>query len=136
MGFGLGILMHILLDLIAWFNGVALLWPIHFELNFWSGFTVPPALQILLDTGEFLAFGLFFALLSSLANRHQTDQARLGSLRIWMYVQFGLFLLFTFLFFFMPTLPLLYTIYGALYLVSLIAAMIITVQMQKTVEAV
>lgn len=136
MGFGLGILMHILLDLVAWFNGVEPLWPIHYELNFWRGFTVPPALQILLDTGEFLAFGLFFALLSSLANRHQTDQARLGSLRIWMYVQFGLFVLFTFLFFFVPTFPLLYTIFGALYLVSLIAAMIITVQMQKTVEAV
>jgi membrane-bound metal-dependent hydrolase YbcI (DUF457 family) len=136
MGFGLGILMHILLDLVVWFNGVELLWPIHYELNFWSGFTIPPALQILLDTGEFLAFGLFFALLSSVANKHNTDQSRLGSLRIWMYVQFGLFVLFTLLFFFVPTLPLLYTIFGALYLVSLIAAMIITIQMQKTVESV
>src|SRR5262245_28466472 len=112
MGFGMGMLMHVLLDLLAWFNGVELLWPILYEVNFWSWFTAPAWLAILLDTGEFLAFGLFFALLGSLANRHQTDQGRLGSLRIWTYVQFGLFALFTFLLFFMPTLPLWYTIFG------------------------
>jgi len=47
MGFGAGILMHILVDLVAWFNGVELLWPIKYELNFWSWFTVPAWLQVL-----------------------------------------------------------------------------------------
>jgi membrane-bound metal-dependent hydrolase YbcI (DUF457 family) len=135
MGFGAGILMHILVDLIAWFNGVELLWPIRYELNFWSWFTVPGWLQVLLDTGEFLAFGLFFALLISLARRQDTDRERQGSLRVWIYVQYGLFVLFTFLFYLMPTLPLLYTIFGALYLVSLIAAMVITVRVRNTVES-
>ena len=136
LGFGIGILMHILVDLVAWFNGVELLWPIKYEVNFWSWFTVPGWLQILLDTGEFLAFGLFFALLGSLARKYNTDTVRTSSLRTWMVVQFILFALFTVLFFFMPALPLLYTIFGALYLVSLIAAIVITIQMRNTVETV
>jgi membrane-bound metal-dependent hydrolase YbcI (DUF457 family) len=28
LGLGIGILMHILLDLLVWFNGVEILWPI------------------------------------------------------------------------------------------------------------
>ena len=134
MGLGIGILMHILLDLVAWFNGVQLLWPLSYELNFWSGFEVPGWLQIFLDTGEFLAFGLYFVLLGTLARRNNTDAERQPSLRTWAYAQFILFALFTFLFIFMPALPLLYTIFGALYLVSLIAAMTITVRLRKTVE--
>jgi membrane-bound metal-dependent hydrolase YbcI (DUF457 family) len=134
LGFGIGILMHILLDLVAWFNGVELLWPIRYELNFWSWFTMPAWLKIFMDTGEFLAFGLFFSLLGSLAHRNKTDDARLSTLRAWAYVQFSLFALFTFLFFFMPGVPLLYTIFGALYLISSIAAIVLTIQMRKTVE--
>jgi hypothetical protein len=136
-GFGIGVLMHILLDLALWFNGVPLLWPLNTtELNFWSWFVKPAWLQILLDTGEFLAFGLFFLLLAWLARKHNTDTARIPALRNWAYIQFGLFAVFTFLFFFMSTIPLLYTIFGALYLVSLIAAMILTIQMAKTVETI
>jgi membrane-bound metal-dependent hydrolase YbcI (DUF457 family) len=134
VGFGAGILMHILVDLIAWFNGVELLWPIRYELNFWSWFTVPAWLQVFLDTGEFLAFGLFFVLLNSLARRYDTDSGRLSGLRVWTYVEFLLFAVFTLLFFFAPTIPLLHTIFGVLYLVSLIAAMLIVIRMQKTVE--
>lgn len=136
MGFGAGILMHILVDLVAWFNGVELLWPIKYELNFWSWFTVPAWLQVLLDTGEFLAFGAFFLLLGTLAHKNSTDSSRLSSLRIWSYVQFGLFVLLTLLFYFVPTFPLLYTLFGALYLVSLIAAVVLTIQMRQTVEAI
>lgn len=135
-GFGIGIGMHILLDLVLWFNGVPVLWPlITTELNFWSWFVKPEWLQILLDTGEFLAFGLFFLLLAWLAQKHNTDTARVPALRKWAYVEFGLFVIFTLLFYFMPDLSLLYTIFGAAYLVSLIAAMIMTAQRVKTVES-
>lgn len=136
MGLGVGILMHILVDLLAWFNGVELLWPIKYELNFWSWFTVPAWLQVLLDTGEFLMFGLYFVLLGSLARKYNTDSGRLSSLRVWSYVEFILFAVFTLLFYFAPTIPLLYTIFGALYLVSLIAAVILTIQMRQTLETI
>ena len=135
IGFGIGILMHILLDLILWFSGVELFWPIRYELNFWPGFTTPDWLGIILETGEFLAFGLYFVLLSSLARRQNTDTERLVSIRTWIYLEFALFIIFTILFFSMGLRGLQYTIFGALYLLSAIVAMVITIRMRKTVEA-
>jgi hypothetical protein len=134
-GFAAGILMHILLDLIAWFDGVELFWPIRYELNFWRGFVKPDWVQILLDAGEFLAFGLYFVLLLSLVHRNRINMERQTALRVWAYMQFTLFLLFTILFFFAPAIPLLYTIYGALYLVSLIAAIVLTINVREMVES-
>ena len=135
-GFGVGILMHILVDLILWFNGVALLWPIQYELNFWSWFVTPAWLKIFLDTGEFLAFGLYFLLLNSLSQKQNTDGDRRRSLNMWAIVQFTLFILFTLMFFVMGAKGLQYTIFGALYLLSMILAMIVTIRMRQTVETV
>jgi len=136
MGFGAGILMHILVDLVLWFNGVELLWPIPFELNFWSWFTTPAWLKILLDTGEFLAFGLYFMMLGSLALRYGTDADRHASSKTWMYIEFALFVLFTALFFTVGTKGLLYQVFGGLYLLSLIVSIVITIRMKRTVETI
>lgn len=141
LGFGAGILMHILLDLAFWFNGVEMFWPFGSELNFWSWFVTPPWLKILLDTAEFLMFGLYFLLLGSLSHNNNTDSNRQGSTRIWAYIEFGLFILFTALFFNVSAKGLdyakglQYTIFGALYIVSLIAGMTITTRMKQTVES-
>jgi membrane-bound metal-dependent hydrolase YbcI (DUF457 family) len=134
IGFGIGILMHILLDLVLWFNGVELLWPIRYELNFWTWFTMPGWLSILLETSEFLAFGLYFLLLSSLAKSQNTDSYNRDSLRMWMYVELALFVLFTILLFGTGAAGLPNTIFGALYLLSLILAIVITIRMRRTVE--
>jgi membrane-bound metal-dependent hydrolase YbcI (DUF457 family) len=134
-GFAAGILMHILLDLVAWFDGVELFWPISYELNFWRGFVKPDWVQIFLDTGEFLAFGLYFVLLLSLVRRNRINMERQTILRAWAYMQFALFILFTVLFLFAPAIPLLHTIYGALYLGSLIAAIVLTVNVREMVES-
>ena len=137
IGFGVGILMHILLDLVLWFNGVQLFWPLSaYELNFWSGFSVPASLKILLDTGEFLAFGFYFLLLLALSRKHGTDANRQGSAKVWATIQFILFALFTILFFAIGTQGLHYTIFGAVYLVSMIVAMVVTAKMKQTVESV
>jgi membrane-bound metal-dependent hydrolase YbcI (DUF457 family) len=135
LGLGIGILMHILLDLILWFNGVELLWPIRYEVNFWSWFTVPAWLNILLETGEFLAFGLYFLLLASLSQRQSTDSERQRSSTIWAYVELALFIVFAVLFFSLGAEGLPYTIFGALYLISMIIAIVMTIQMRKTVES-
>lgn len=136
IGFGAGIVMHILVDLVLWFNGVELLWPIPFEVNFWSWFTTPAWLKILLDTGEFLAFGLYFLLLGLLAIRHGTDADRQGSSKTWAYIEFGLFFLFTAVFFVIGPRGLQYQVYGGLYLLSLIVGMVITIRMKRTVETI
>ena len=133
-GFGTGILLHILVDLVLWFNGVELLWPIKYELNFWSWFTVPAWLKIFLDTGEFLAFGLYLLLLVSLSRKNGTDTGKQSSAKIWAYIELALFVLFTAMFFIIGTKGLHYTIFGALYLVSMLIAMTVTIRMRKTVE--
>jgi hypothetical protein len=135
IGFGMGILMHILVDLVLWFNGVALLWPIPFELNFWSWFTTPAWLTILLETAEFLAFGLYFLLLVSLSQRHGADVDRQRSTKTWAYIEFLLFIVFTVLFFSVGRAGLQYQVYGGLYLVSLIVGMVMTVRMRRALEA-
>ena len=134
-GFGAGILMHILVDLVLWFNGVALFWPLGGELNFWSWFEVPPALKIFLDTGEFLAFGLYSMLLVSLAGRHATNREYVNKARTFAYIQFILFVLFTLLFFTVQ-MKLLATIFGALYLLAMFYAIGITIRMKDTIETV
>jgi membrane-bound metal-dependent hydrolase YbcI (DUF457 family) len=136
VGFGVGILMHILLDLVLWFNGVELLWPIRYELNFWSWFVMPDWLKIILDTGEFLALGLYLLLLTSLARQQNTDAQRQGLSKTWAYVEFALFILFTVLFFSAGAEGLSYTIFGALYLLSLVVGIVITIRMRRTVESI
>jgi membrane-bound metal-dependent hydrolase YbcI (DUF457 family) len=136
MGFGVGILLHMLVDLVLWFNGVPLFWPLGGELNFWSWFTVPGWLKILLDTGEFLAFGLYFWLLGSLSAKYGTDTDRRRTIKTWAYIEFGLFALFTVLFFTIGTKGLPYQVFGALYLLSLIVGMVMTTKMKDTVEAI
>lgn len=135
IGFGAGILMHMLLDLVIWFNGIPLFWPLGGELNFWSWFVKPEWLSIFLETGEFLAFGLYFLLLGSLARRYGTDTVRQAPTRTWAYIEFALFILFAALFFLSGAKGLQYTIFGALYLVSLIVAMVTTTRMKQTVES-
>ena len=135
MGFGIGILLHMLVDLAIWFNGVPLFWPLGGELNFWAWFEVPAWLKILLDTGEFLAFGLYFLLLSSLSGKYGTDTNRQGSTRTWGHIELVLFVAFTALFFTVGTKGLIYQVFGALYLISLIVGMAITTKMKATVES-
>lgn len=134
-GLGAGILLHILFDLVIWFNGVPLFWPLGGELNFWAWFEVPDWLKIVLETGEFLAFGLYFLVLVSLSQRHNTDPERQQSTRIWGYIELVLFIVFTGVFFIMGTSGLIYQVFGGMYLLSLIVVIIITTKMKRTVES-
>jgi hypothetical protein len=97
---------------------------------------MPAWLNILLQTGEFLAFGLYFLLLSALARRQNPGREREGAAKTWAYIEFALFILFTLLFFSLGMQGLQFTIFGALYLISLILAMVLTIQMRKTVETI
>ena len=134
IGFGAGILMHILLDLALWFNGVELLWPIRYELNFWGWFVMPDWLDKLLLAAEFLFFGLFFQFLHSLAVKQKTDADYAPNLRSWAYVQYALFILFIILLF-LPQQGVT-TLSGAMYLLSLFFSFGVAIRMRKTMEAV
>jgi membrane-bound metal-dependent hydrolase YbcI (DUF457 family) len=132
-GFGVGILLHIALDLLIWFNGVQLLWPLEGWVNLWAGVTPPEWFAKLMDPLEFLFLALFFAWLLGTARKHKTNPDFLSRLRLWIIAMLVLLAVFT---------PLAYvmskgflTVYGLFYLVALTAAFAITIRMRQTVEA-
>ena len=134
VGLGVGILMHILLDLLLWFNGVEILWPIPSWVNLWGSYTPPVWFDKLMMSTEFLFFALFFVGLAGIAHRRSTDQEYLGKLRIWTWIQAALFVVFTVLVYVVQKGFM--TPYGAVYLLSLALAIGVTIRMRKTVEAV
>ncbi|MDH5606429.1 MAG: metal-dependent hydrolase [Anaerolineae bacterium] len=134
LGLGIGISAHVLVDLVIWFNGVEILWPLDSWVNLWEKVTPPAWWMQLMEPAEFLFFGIYFAYLASLARKAGTNQGQLQSLRTHTMVQYALFAVFT---------VLVYTIaektymipYGGLYLVSLILAVSLTIKMKDTLEA-
>lgn len=77
IGLSLGIGSHIALDLIVWFAGLDLFWPLGTlglmpMVNLWSWVRVPPLLERLLAACEYLAFAAYFTYLGHLA--HQTGR--------------------------------------------------------------
>ncbi|MCA9932012.1 MAG: metal-dependent hydrolase [Anaerolineales bacterium] len=134
LGLGVGVLMHILLDLVIWFNGVQILWPLPSWINFWEGVTPPQWFSKLMMPVEMFFFALYFWMLVVVAQRQNTNLDRLKSLRLWTAVQSFLFLLFLVLAYTMSSGFL--TIYGAVYLLSLGLAFVITIRMRQTIESV
>jgi membrane-bound metal-dependent hydrolase YbcI (DUF457 family) len=132
VGLGIGVLMHILLDLLIWFNGVEILWPIPSWINFWSGVTPPEWWSKLMMPTEFLFFALLFLLFANLARKQNTDTDYLRKLSIWTYIQFALFVVFTVLVYTMQKGFM--TPYGAIYLLSLGLAFAVTIRMRETIE--
>jgi membrane-bound metal-dependent hydrolase YbcI (DUF457 family) len=132
LGLAAGILMHILLDLLIWFNGVAILWPVPFWLNLWEGVTPPDWFNQLMLPFELLFFGLYFVYLGSLARKNHTDTADqrvLSGQAIAQFVLGAIFLVPVFI-------PIkgFTTIFGLVYLVSLGIAIGVTIRMRKTLE--
>jgi membrane-bound metal-dependent hydrolase YbcI (DUF457 family) len=132
IGLGIGILMHILLDLVIWFNGVELLWPIPLWVNFWEGVTPPEWWSKLMLPVEFFFLALFFLLLGRSARLQDTDTEYLPKLRIWTMIQLVLFVVFLVLVYTMQSGFM--TPYGAVYLLSLGLALGVTVRMRDTIE--
>ena len=134
LGLGIGVLMHILLDLLIWFNGVEILWPLPSWVNLWTNVTPPEWWNKLMMPVENLFFVLFLLLLASTARKRNTDSDYLSKLRVWTWVQGVLFLAFMVMVFTMESGFL--TIFGAVYLLSLGLVFGITIRMRETVEAI
>jgi len=134
LGLGVGVLMHILLDLLIWFNGVEILWPLPSWVNLWTNVTPPEWWDKLMMPVENLFFVLFFLLLASTARKRNTDSDYLPKLRVWTWVQGVLFIAFMVMVFTMESGFL--TIFGAVYLLSLGLVFGITIRMRNTVEAI
>lgn len=133
-GLGLGILLHVLLDLVLWFNGVFMFWPLGGEVGLWKDY--PAGLGWLHDfneqAAEFLFFGVFLWMLGSWARKFGTDGEFMGKLRFWMWFELALFAVF---FVLLLLGKIFATISGGLYLVSILLVFFVTIRMRKTLEA-
>jgi membrane-bound metal-dependent hydrolase YbcI (DUF457 family) len=134
LGLGIGVLMHILLDILVWFNGVEILWPMPSWVNLWTNITPPEWWSKLMMPFENLFFAAFFLLLASTARKRKTDGGYLPKLRMWTWVQVVLFVAFLVMVYTMESGFM--TIYGSVYLMSLGLAFGITILMRETVEAI
>lgn len=132
LGLGIGVLMHILLDLLIWFDGVALLWPLPSWVNLWEGVTPPDWFSDLLMPLEMLFFAAYFYWLGQTARRQGSNLDKVRGVGMWTAVQLILFLILTVLVYTLSSGFM--TIYGATYLLSLIVAAVLTVQMRETIE--
>jgi membrane-bound metal-dependent hydrolase YbcI (DUF457 family) len=133
LGLGLGMLLHSLLDLLIWFNGVALFWPLPIWINLWANTTPPVWFMKFMDPAEFLFFGLYLWALGTWARKASTDSEFMKTHRTWLILETALFVIFTPLAYIMTKGFL--TIFGAFYLFSIFMAFFVTLRMRKTVEA-
>jgi membrane-bound metal-dependent hydrolase YbcI (DUF457 family) len=133
-GLGLGILLHVLLDLALWFNGVYMFWPLGGEVGLWMEY--PAGLEWFHEfneqAAEFLFFGVYLWMLGSWARKFGTDGEFMGKLRFWMWFEFALFAVFFALLLLGQTFA---TVSGGLYLVSILMVFFVTIRMRKTLEA-
>lgn len=134
LGLGIGVLMHIFLDLLVWFSGVEILWPFPSWVNLWTNVNPPEWWDKLMMPVENLSFMLFFILLASTAHKHKIDSDYLPRLHIWIWVQGILFVVFLIMVYTMESGFM--TTFGAVYLLSLGLAFGITIRMRNTVEAI
>ena len=81
---------------------------------------------------ELLFFALFFALLRRLAHKQGTDGDYLRTLKIWIWAQGVLFIVFTVLVYTMEKIFMIP--FGAIYLSSLGLATGVTIRMRETIE--
>ena len=132
IGLGIGVLMHILIDLLVWFNGVAILWPIPSWINLWAGYTPPEWFDKLMLSAEYLFLALYFVLLFSLARKNKTDLDYQKPLLGWTIIQAALFIVFTALIYTMSKGFMI--INGAVYLLSLFITIGVSIRVRKTVE--
>jgi membrane-bound metal-dependent hydrolase YbcI (DUF457 family) len=133
LGLGIGVTMHILLDLLGWFNGVHVLWPFDYELNFWRNTQPPSWFMAFMNPAEMLMFAIYLYALGTWARKYGTNTDFQPRLFNWMIFELVLFLLFTPLTYVMDSGFL--AIFGALYLFSLFMVFLVTIRMRDTVEA-
>ena len=134
IGLGVGMLGHVLLDMVTWFRGVQLFWPFYQEINFWQSFMPPEwwhnKFEFALEFGM-MALYLFF--LSRFALKHRTDIEYLSIIKTFIWLELFLFITFLILVY---TWSGFYFVFGGVYIFSLLLILYVTIRMRKTIETI
>jgi membrane-bound metal-dependent hydrolase YbcI (DUF457 family) len=139
LNFGLGMatgsaVLHSLVDILGFFDGVGLLWPI-WSINLYSNVQLTDHQVQMLRSVNFLAFSLYFGYLLMLARKANTNTDYTPRLQNYIYVQAALFVLFFAATFILPF-QTYNTIDGAVFLfVAFPNVLWVTWKMRNTIEA-
>jgi membrane-bound metal-dependent hydrolase YbcI (DUF457 family) len=139
LSFGLGIgvgsaILHSLVDILGFFDGVGLLWPF-WSINLWSSVELTDRQVQLLRSVNFLAFTIYFWYLLGIAKRANSNAEYTPRLRIYMIAQGILFVVFFTLAFFLPF-KTYNTVDGAVFLFLAFPNVLwVTWKMRETIES-
>jgi len=100
LGLGTGWLMHILVDILIWFSGVEILWPLRYlgvpdTINLWAAVPVPGVVSSLLGAFDYFFFALYYYYLIRTAARLGTDAEFLPTLKKLVWLQGAFFVVYT-----------------------------------------
>ncbi|RJQ08005.1 MAG: metal-dependent hydrolase [Bacillota bacterium] len=142
VGLGLGILTHLVADVILWFGGIQVLWPlgyvgIHQELNLWAHYQPPRVVSNLLGALDYVFFGLYYLWLASAARKAGTDTGFLNRLRLLTNLQWVLAAVFVALAVYLSAGGMLFDIahYAMFILFFFPMCLYVTVKMRETIHA-
>lgn len=105
VGLAVGLISHVVLDLVFWFDQVQVLWPLDLwgistTVDLWKGYTPPTSIYLLIGpAAEFLFYGLLFRLLQMRALRGQDGARFMPSLRLMERLSFAVFAVYVVLVF-------------------------------------
>lgn len=138
-GLSLGILLHIIVDLL-WWGPVDLLWPLgffgwHSEIYLLQNHPLTPMAAKLLGSGEFLFYALYFIYLRRLARKKQTNLAWLPKLNKLINIQFISFTAFIILAFFIPRMQFEILLYALLIVFYFPLFIYIITRLKNTIES-
>lgn len=141
LGLGLmaGMVLHSLVDILVWFSGVELLWPLNLfglpgGVNLWANYTPPEIISSLLGAADYLAYGLYFLYLGHLALRQETNMDFLPRLRLYTNLQWLLTAIFVALAFVVKLSLFNILHYGLFSLVMMPLAIFITIKLRPAIE--
>ena len=132
-GLAAGIGLHMLADMLIWFNGVHLLWPFGPEFNFWGTVTPPTLLATLVSVpAEPLFFALYFGWLDRIAQPVSDRRSGGTGLRRWRIAMWVIFVIILPLAYLNP--PGFFTGNGLVYLIALTAACLATLKHRDALD--
>lgn len=99
VGLAAGMILHSLVDILVWFSGVELFWPLNLlgwpvSVNLWTHYQPPEIVSSLLGAADYLAYGLYFTYLGQLALRQERCLDFLPRLNLYRWLQWILTIIF------------------------------------------
>ncbi|MBC8214610.1 MAG: metal-dependent hydrolase [Candidatus Marinimicrobia bacterium] len=98
-GIAAGMIFHILIDLVLWFQGVALLWPLPIHFNLWTFYQPQIWMEQFLMALEFLFFRVYGWILIQMVVSSSCSECAwiVKPLNFWMKLELALFMIFVLL---------------------------------------